>query len=100
MAHEATGLPPTATATDRLLELLDQAGFAPDAAATAGQPIQLRQCPFGALARDHSEVVCGVHLGMMRGILREVRAPLDATRLEPLVKPALCLAHLGDREDG
>jgi predicted ArsR family transcriptional regulator len=100
MAHDAAGQPPTATPTDRLLELLDQAGFAPDAAATVGRPIQLRHCPFGALATDHGKVVCGVHLGMMRGILQELRAPFDATRLEPLVKPAICLVHLGDCEDG
>jgi hypothetical protein len=52
------------------------------------------------LARDDGEVVCGVHLGLMRGILRELGAPFDAISLEPFVEPALCLAHLGGRSDG
>jgi predicted ArsR family transcriptional regulator len=97
LAHEETDSAPTTDAMDRLVELLDEAGFAPQAPATTGQPIQLRHCPFGTLARDQGKVVCGVHLGLMRGILRELDAPFDAVSLEPLVEPALCLAHLGAR---
>jgi predicted ArsR family transcriptional regulator len=65
-----------------------------------GAPIRLRHCPFGTLARDHGEVVCGVHLGLMRGVLRELDAPFDALRLEPFVGPSLCLAHLGGGSGG
>ena len=100
LAHEATGTAPTTNAIGRLVELLDEAGFAPEAVVTDGGLIRLRHCPFGTLARDDGEVVCGVHLGLMRGILRELDAPFDAISLEPFVKPALCLAHLGGRSDG
>lgn len=79
----------------RLVELLDEAGFAPEASTDPAQPIRLRHCPFGSLAREHGEVVCSVHLGLMRGALRELGAPFDAVGLEPFVKPDLCLAHLG-----
>jgi predicted ArsR family transcriptional regulator len=90
---------PTATeAVDRLVMLLDDAGFAPERPAGTGDPIRLRHCPFGPLAREHPAVVCGVHLGLMRGALRELGAPLDAIRLEPFVAPDLCIAHLGPRE--
>jgi len=100
LAHEATESVPATSAIGRLVELLDEAGFAPEAPVTDGQPIRLRQCPFGTLARDHGEVVCGVHLGMMRGVLRELDAPFDALRLEPFVGPSLCLAYLGGRSGG
>ena len=83
-----------------VVELLDAAGFAPEAPVADGRPIRLHHCPFGTLARDHGEVVCGVHLGLMRGALRELGAPFDALRLEPFVEPSLCLAHLGGRSGG
>ena len=83
--------------TERLLVLLDAGGFAPEPFA-AGQPIRLRRCPFVPLAREREAIVCGVHLGLMRGALAELGSPLDAVRLEPFVEPDLCLAHLGPRE--
>ncbi|HEY3524393.1 MAG TPA: helix-turn-helix domain-containing protein, partial [Candidatus Limnocylindrales bacterium] len=75
-----------ATATDALVSLLDANGFAPEPAPDGGV-IRLLRCPFGQLARERSDVVCGVHLGLMRGALRELGAPLDAVRLEPFVEP-------------
>lgn len=87
-----------AEAVDRMVMLLDNAGFAPERPAGAGDLIRLHHCPFGPLAREHRDVVCGVHLGLMRGALRELGAPLDAVRLEPFVAPDLCVAHLEPRE--
>jgi predicted ArsR family transcriptional regulator len=87
-------------AMDRLLRLLDEAGFAPEPGQSADGPIRLRRCPFGALARERRDVVCGVHLGLMRGALRQMGAPLDAVALEPFVQPDLCLAHLAPDATG
>ncbi|HEX6139621.1 MAG TPA: helix-turn-helix domain-containing protein, partial [Candidatus Limnocylindria bacterium] len=70
-------------ARQQLVALLDDAGFAPEPLGLAADPIRLRRCPFGPLARERRDVVCGVHLGLMRGALRELDAPLDAVRLEP-----------------
>ncbi|MGP1674531.1 MAG: hypothetical protein ACTS8Z_04880 [Candidatus Limnocylindrales bacterium] len=98
MAADVAPTPTAVDAVDRLVTLLDHAGFAPERPAGAGDPIRLRHCPFGPLAREHRDVVCGVHLGLMRGALREMGAPLDAVRLEPFVAPDLCVAHLGPRE--
>lgn len=86
-------------AVDRLVDLLDHAGFAPSRESTRADEIALHRCPFGSLARERADVVCGVHLGLMRGALRELGAPLDAVSLEPFVEPNLCLAHLGARRD-
>lgn len=81
-------------ATARLIAILDEAGFAPEARSRDATEIGLRRCPFGLLAVGHQGVVCGVHLGLMRGALRQMEAPLDAARLEPFVRPDLCVAHL------
>ena len=96
------GTAPTPTSTgaiDRLVMLLDDAGFAPERPAGPDDPIRLRHCPFEPLAREQPAVVCGIHLGLMRGALRELGAPVDAVRLEPFVAPDLCVAHLSARQD-
>jgi len=84
----------TDEAIDRLIGILDDAGFEPAMTAETTTPIRLRRCPFEALARDHLTVVCGVHLGLMRGALRALGAPLDVLRLQPFVEAGVCLAHL------
>lgn len=83
-----------AMATERLVQMLDDLGFAPEVDPDAASSILLHQCPFGALAHERGDVVCGVHLGLMRGALRELGAPLDAVSLEPFVGPGLCRAQL------
>jgi len=86
-------------AVGRLVGLLSDAGFEPEGPDLPGGPIRLRRCPFEPLARDHRGVVCGVHLGLMRGALREMGAPLDAVTVEPFVQPDLCLARLRRRDE-
>ncbi|HEY5856921.1 MAG TPA: helix-turn-helix domain-containing protein [Aldersonia sp.] len=79
----------------RLSTVLAESGFAPDVSDDSDGPvIALRHCPFREVAEQHGEVVCALHLGLIRGVLEEVRAPLAAGRLEPFVGPSLCLAHL------
>ena len=79
----------------RLSAVLSGAGFAPDAVEDVTRPVlPLRHCPFREVAEQHRDIVCSLHLGLMRGVLSEVRAPLTADRLEPFVGPSLCLAHL------
>lgn len=87
-----------AAATRQLTAALDEIGFAPEPI-TAGRKRQilLHHCPFREAAEEHREVVCTVHLGLMRGILSELDAPLDAARLDPFVEPDLCIAHLASR---
>lgn len=79
----------------RLSSVLADAGFAPGAVDDADSPvIPLRHCPFREIAQQHADVVCSLHLGLMQGVLAEVRAPVAAQRLDPFVEPSLCLAHL------
>jgi predicted ArsR family transcriptional regulator len=85
----------TEEAIRRLTTVLADAGFAPGAVHDPADPvIPLRQCPFREIAEQQREVVCSLHLGLMQGVLAEVRAPLAADRLEPFVEPSLCLAYL------
>ena len=68
--------------------------------------IRLHACPIRDLARSHPEVGCGVHLGLLQGLLpesagaegrRKTRHPPMSAHLEPFVEPELCLARLVTR---
>jgi predicted ArsR family transcriptional regulator len=94
-----------AEAVRRLTRVLADVGFAPgppgadadpdaDGDGPSAQVVPLRHCPFREVAEEHREVVCSLHLGLMRGALKEVRAPVAVDRLQPFVEPSLCLAHL------
>jgi predicted ArsR family transcriptional regulator len=92
---ESTGAPDVAAATERIVALFDEIGFEPQAHATStGTVIDLNRCPFEHLAQAHPEIACSVHLGLMRGALESLGAPVRAHRLEPFVTPTLCQAHL------
>lgn len=80
----------------RLVLLLDELGFDPHEATDAGR-IVLHRCPFREVAEDNPEVTCAVHLGLMRGALEELRAPIEATGLDPFVTPTTCVAHLSTK---
>lgn len=97
---EPSPQPPTAEeAGSRLTAMLSDLGFAPRARAAAGGiRVDIHRCPFLDTARAHPGVVCSLHLGLMQGALAELGAPLTAERLDPLVRPSLCVGHL--RADG
>jgi predicted ArsR family transcriptional regulator len=87
------------TAAESVAELtaiMAELGFAPEPTAeTGGQyRLDLRHCPFREVAERHQEVICPLHLGMMRGALARMRAPLSADRLDPFTEPGLCVARL------
>lgn len=85
-------------ATNQLVQTLDDIGFAPEATtANRRRQILLHHCPFREAAEQHREVVCSVHLGLMRGLLDELDAPLETESLEPFVEPDLCVARLAPR---
>jgi predicted ArsR family transcriptional regulator len=96
--HRVTG----EEAVDRLAQLLAELDFAPEVvpAGTASgaegpeHGIRLRHCPFLELADPHRHLVCALHLGLMRGALAELRAPVTVRDLEPFAEPTACLAHL------
>ncbi len=87
-------------AMGKLTALMEEAGFSPQAEVGGGKHrLCLRQCPFREVAERHQDVICSLHLGLMRGALDRMRAPLTADRLDPFVEPSLCVARLTERED-
>lgn len=87
------------SAVDRLVGLLTDLGFDPElepaADDTSGNGrVALRHCPFLEVATHRPEVVCPLHLGLMRGALQQLGAPVGVDRLEPFAQPDRCIAHL------
>lgn len=52
----------------RVVDLLDAWGFAPSADARC-RTVRLRRCPLLEAARAQPDVICTVHLGLVRGVL-------------------------------
>lgn len=82
-------------ALEALVSELEKVGFESHPAGDGDQlRVEVSHCPFLEVAEDHREVVCSVHLGLMKGLLERMNAPLTAADLEPLVEPSRCIAHL------
>ena len=89
-------------AVAKLTAVMEELGFAPQAEAGPGSgqyQLCLRQCPFREVAQHHQDVICSLHLGLMRGALARMRAPITASRLDPFVEPSLCIARLAEHDD-
>ena len=82
-------------AIERLTGALREIGFAPEAVTEGGRrQLRLRQCPFREVAEHHQDVVCALHLGLIQGVLTELRAPVTADRLLPFAEPSVCIVEL------
>ena len=93
----AVAVAPDAAAR-QITGLLDDMHFDPElteqAADTRDREIRLRACPYRDVAREHPDVVCSVHLGVLNGVLAQLGMPFASARVVPFVKPHLCLAYL------
>ena len=76
-------------ARDRVLAALEEHGFEPRA---DGDATTLANCPFHALAQQHTELVCGMNLQLLEGLLEAVPGTGWAARLEPT--PDRCCVRL------
>lgn len=84
--------------------VFDRMGFGPElvpaAKSTRGnrRTIRLHSCPVRDLARDHPEVACALHRGLLRGLAGPEKsvgsAPGMRAELEPFVEPELCLVRV------
>jgi predicted ArsR family transcriptional regulator len=72
-------------------ELLDRQGFE---ATETGETIEMRRCPFYALAAETPGVVCPLHRGVIDGALQQSGSARSVARLDRFVEPGLCVAHL------
>lgn len=83
----ATDLEPTDDDVAALSRLLVDFGFAPRVRPGV---IELSDCPFRDLARKDPEIVCRLHLGLMKGALAALGGEVTVQSLEPFVEPSLC----------
>lgn len=77
-----------------IADLLDREGFA---AEQHGDRIEMRRCPFYALAESSPQVICTLHQGIIEGALEEAGAGVTVEQLDAFVEPALCIARLAKR---
>ena len=93
--------------------VFDRMGFGPELTpantSTSGneRTIRLHSCPVRDLARDHPEVACALHRGLLQGLATKSVAreggsavsgsPMQA-ELEPFAEPGLCLARVIARD--
>ncbi|MCY7287093.1 MAG: hypothetical protein LH624_02285 [Cryobacterium sp.] len=84
---------PSAMAARReVVTLMEELGFAPSPDSRVGV-VKLHRCPLLEAAHQNPEVVCGVHLGLVRGALDELGAAPDQTErtaLQPFSEPGAC----------
>lgn len=91
LAQDTAGRPLTpAGARRRVIEILDELGFDPAGTTT----VALRRCPLLDAARRYPDVVCSVHLGIVRGALEELGGRPEPTALLPFAEPGACRLHL------
>jgi len=64
-----------------ILDALREHGYEP--AVTDDGDIELRNCPFERLAREHTETVCGLNLQLIQGMLEGIDVPPQQADLTP-----------------
>lgn len=90
-AASADGRDPVRAAT--LIDLLSRCGYEPD---RRGREILLLNCPFHSLAQQHRDLVCGMNLDFLTGVLAGVRGTeMFSARLAP--EPGHCCVHVDIR---
>jgi predicted ArsR family transcriptional regulator len=87
---------PDAEARRRVvLDELAAHGYEPQT--SAGGTVVLRNCPFHQLAREHTELICGMNLCMMRSAVETVGGTGLEARLEP--EADFCCVKLLPRDE-
>lgn len=89
---------PERDSIEQVVDLLEDCGFDParEQSGDGEHTIVMSSCPFGELADEYVDVVCPVHLGLMRGALDELGARFTAGTLEPHTSTGGCVARLAE----
>jgi predicted ArsR family transcriptional regulator len=82
-----------AAAVRRVVELFRQLGFAPETDDRRGV-VRLTRCPLLDTAKRYPDVVCGVHLGIVRGAIEEYGGDPTGSDLQPFSEPGACRLDL------
>lgn len=81
------------TARRQVVELLGERGFAP-ASDARHRTVRLRECPMLDAARTAPDIVCAVHLGLVRSLYEGQDMASDGVDLVPFARPGACLLTL------
>jgi predicted ArsR family transcriptional regulator len=95
MAREQPGQQESSRRDDTgvLMNLLKVRGFEPQ---LAGGHIILHNCPFHALAQEHTELICGMNLHLLEGVLEELAQTGLRACLDP--GPSRCCVRMESSE--
>jgi predicted ArsR family transcriptional regulator len=89
VAQEASG---KSRAREAVLEVLRRHGYEPR---KRGREIALLNCPFHALAEEHRDLVCGMNLDFLTGVLEGMTGAKLTARLAP--EAGYCCVRLAGR---
>ena len=78
-----------ADARDIAVQILEKQGYEPHAEDGA---VTLTNCPFHALAREHTDLVCGMNLRLIEGLLDGLGTTQLTTHMRP--SAGCCCVHL------
>ena len=81
----------------QMVDLLKEWGYTPEVSTSNGgrtARVALHDCPFLPLAQDNTAVVCGIHRGLIRGVMESLGEESTDVGLTPFVTPHLCVAAL------
>jgi predicted ArsR family transcriptional regulator len=80
-----------------LMRVLGRLGFDPEVVSgpdASPVVVHLRACPFLELAEASPDVVCGVHLGVIGGVLGALGVSGAGTELMPFAAPSACVVRM------
>jgi predicted ArsR family transcriptional regulator len=92
-AHGRPASPGADAARAQVVDLLEDIGFAPEPD-DHDQVVRLTRCPLLEAAHRYPDVVCAVHLGIVRGALAEYDTDGSRTELVPFAEPGACRLEL------
>lgn len=99
--HEPAARRSQTDALIRTRQVLESVGFSSELAGDQEHPVLIhRNCPFGGVIDEHAQVVCGLHKGLLQGLLDGLHAHLETTALTmAAVAGDACVAHLRGTAD-
>ncbi|MCF8571995.1 helix-turn-helix domain-containing protein [Gordonia sp. HY002] len=84
----------TGGSDDQLQHTLERWGYEPRVEA---DDIALVNCPFHQLARTHTQLVCGMNLHLVKGLVTATECPQRRARLDP--REGYCCVRIGTTTD-
>lgn len=79
---------------DTAIRIFARLGFTCEYDPGNGDHLTMRDCPYRDIARGNPDVICAVHLGVLRGALGAALSSVTVDHVDPFVDDDTCLAHL------